>query len=137
MRLSYPVWFRLGRVRVNSPDARARARARQTAAFGFGSEAGKREHLDVGMVNTQSGSALTDLEFALRTASALVSTLPDKATNLVADALARTVDPRLRHLLRPTLAALAPNDVTAARSWLDRACEYERARRESAKRQKA
>lgn len=95
-----------------------------------GSEAGKREHLDVRIVNTQSGSALTDLEFALRTARALVSTLPEKATSFVADALARTVDPRLRHLIEPILAALGRNDVTAARKWLDRACEYEEARRE-------
>ena len=82
------------------------------------------------MVNTQSSFALTDLEFALRTARALVSTLPDKATSFVADALARTVDPRLRHLIEPALAALGRNDVTAARKWLDRACEYEAARRE-------
>ena len=107
--------------------------ARQTAALGFGSEAGKREHLDVGMVNTQSGFALTDLEFALRTARALVSTLPDKATSFVADALARTVDRRLRHFIESALAALGRNDVTAARKWLDRACEYEAARREPRK----
>ena len=107
--------------------------ARQAAALGFGSEAGKREHLDVGMVNTQSGFALTDLEFALRTARALVSTLPDKATSFVADALARTVDRRLRQLIEPALAALGRNDETAARKWLDRACEYEAARREPRK----
>jgi hypothetical protein len=73
---------------------------------------------------------LTELEFALRTARALVSTLPDKAINFVGDALARTVDPRLRHLIQPALSALGRNDAIAARKWLDRACEYERARRE-------
>jgi hypothetical protein len=76
------------------------------------------------------GWALTDLEFALRTARALVSTLPDKAIGFVATALRETVDPRLRHLLLPALAALERNYVPAARKWLDRACEYEAARRE-------
>ena len=33
------------------------------------------------------GSALTEIEFALRTARALASTFPDKATNFVANAL--------------------------------------------------
>ena len=46
---------------------------------------------------------MTELEFALQTAKALVSTLPDKATDFVAKALARTVDPRLRHLIGPAL----------------------------------
>ena len=76
---------------------------------------------------------MTELEFALRTARALVSTLPDKATDFVANALAGTVDPRLRHLIGPALAALGRDDAIAARKWLDRACKYERARRESIK----
>jgi len=76
---------------------------------------------------------VTELEFALRTARALVSTLPDKATDFVANALAGTVDPRLRHLIGPALAALGRDDAIAARKWLDRACKYERARRESIK----
>lgn len=76
---------------------------------------------------------MTELEFALRTARALVSTLPDKAAEFVANALARTVDPRLRHLIGPALAALGRDDATAARKWLDRACEYELARRERIK----
>jgi len=59
-----------------------------------------------------------------------VSTFPDKATDFVLDALGQTVDPRLRHLIEPALAALGRNDAIAARKWLDRACEYERARRE-------
>jgi hypothetical protein len=82
------------------------------------------------MVNAELGSALTEIEFALRTARPLASTFPDKATNFVANALRQTVDPRLRHLLEPALAALGRNEVIAARKWLDRACEYERARRE-------
>ena len=83
-----------------------------------------------GMVNAGLGSALTEIEFALRTARALASTFPDKATNFVVNALGQTVDPRLRHLLEPALAARGRNEVIAARKWLDRACEYERARRE-------
>jgi hypothetical protein len=80
-------------------------------------------------------AALTELEFVLRTARALVSTFPDKATIFATNALAQTVDPRLRNLIQPALAALRHNDTIAARKWLDRACEYERARRESIKRQ--
>jgi hypothetical protein len=83
-----------------------------------------------GMVNKRLGPHLTELEFALRTARALVSTFPDKATDFVLDALGQTVDRRLRHLIEPALAALGRNDAIAARKWLDRACEYERARRE-------
>ena len=82
-----------------------------------------------GMVNAELGSALTEIEFALRTARALASTFPDKATNFVVNALRQTIDPRLRHLLEPALAALGRNEVIAARKWLDRACEYEHARR--------
>jgi hypothetical protein len=73
---------------------------------------------------------MTEAEFALRTARALASTSPDKATNFAATALARTVDPRLRYLIEPALVALGRNDAIAARKWLDRACEYDRARRE-------
>ena len=67
--------------------------------------------IDVGKVNTQSGSALTDLESALRTATALVTTLPDKVIGFVSTALGETVDPRLRHLLPPALALLSAMDV--------------------------
>ena len=81
------------------------------------------------MVNMRLGS-MTEAQFKLRTARALASTFPDRATNFVADALARTVDPRLRHLIEPALVALARNDAIAACKWLDRACEYDRARRE-------
>jgi uncharacterized protein HemY len=73
---------------------------------------------------------MTELEFMLRTARALVSTFPEKATNIVLNSLAQTVDPRLRHLIGPALSALERKDATAARKWLDRACEYERTRRE-------
>ena len=54
------------------------------------------------MVNMRLGS-MTEAQFKLRTARALASTFPDRATNFVADALARTVDPRLRHLIEPAL----------------------------------
>jgi hypothetical protein len=87
----------------------------------------------LGYVNAELGSALTEIEFALRTARALASTFPDKATNFVVNALRQTVDPRLRHLLEPALAALGRNEGIVARKWLDRACEYERARRERIK----
>jgi hypothetical protein len=78
---------------------------------------------------------LTELEFVLRTARALVSTFPDKATSFATNALALTVDPRLRTLIQPALAALERNDTIAARKWLDRACEFECTRRERMRRQ--
>jgi hypothetical protein len=84
-------------------------------------------------VNAELGSALTEIEFPLRTARVLASTFPDKATYFFVNALGQTVDPRLRHLLEPALAALGRNEVIAARKWLDRACDYERARRERIK----
>jgi hypothetical protein len=80
-------------------------------------------------------AALTELEFVLRTARALASTFPDKAINFATNALALTVDRRLRILIQPALAALGRNDTIAARKWLDRACEFEGARRERIKRQ--
>jgi hypothetical protein len=80
-------------------------------------------------------AALTELEFMLRTARALVTTFPDKATNFAINALTLTVDRRLQTLIQPALAALGRNDAIAARKWLDRACEYERARREGITRQ--
>ena len=80
-------------------------------------------------------AALTELEFVLRTARALVTTFPDKAETFATNALALTVDRRLRTLIQPALAALGRNDTIAARKWLDRACEYERARHEKIKRQ--
>ena len=74
---------------------------------------------------------VTKFEFLLRTARALVSTSPEKATNFVLNSLGQTVDPRLRHLIGPALSALARKDATAARKWLGRACAYERARRDN------
>jgi hypothetical protein len=74
---------------------------------------------------------MTELEFLLRTARALVSTSPEKATNFALNSLGQTVDPRLRHLIGPALSALERKDATAARKWLGRACEYERARRDN------
>jgi hypothetical protein len=88
-----------------------------------------------GMVNRRWLRHLTELEFVLRTARALVSTFPDKATNFATNALALTVDRRLRTLIQPALTAMGRNDTIAARKWLDRACEYERARCEKIKRQ--
>lgn len=73
---------------------------------------------------TRLTSALTEVEFALRTARALVSAYPDKAANFVVNALTQTVDPRLRHLIQPALAALRRSDAKAARKWIDRACDY-------------
>jgi hypothetical protein len=73
---------------------------------------------------------MTELEFMLRTARALVSTFPEKATDFVLNSLGQTVDPRLRNLIGPALSALERKDATAARKWLDRACEYERTGRE-------
>jgi hypothetical protein len=73
---------------------------------------------------------MTELEFMLRTARALVSTFPEKAIDFVLNSLGQTIDPRLRHLIGPALSALERKDATAARKWLDRACEYERTRRE-------
>jgi hypothetical protein len=61
---------------------------------------------------------VTELEFALRTARALLSTLPDKATDFVANALARTVDPRLRHLIEPAPAALGRDDALASSAFI-------------------
>ena len=78
---------------------------------------------------------MTELEFVLRTARALVATFTDKATNFAINGLALTVDRRLQTLIQPAVAALGRNDAIAARKWLDRACEYERARRERIKRQ--
>ena len=77
------------------------------------------------------GLRMTKLEFLLRTARALVSTSPEKGTNFVLNSLGQTVDPRLRHLIGPALSALEREDATGARKWLDRACEYERARRDN------
>jgi hypothetical protein len=97
-------------------------------------ESDQRFRLRVWLTGGKAAS-LTELEFVLRTARALVSTFPDKATNFVTNALTLTVDPRLRNLVQPALAALGRNDTIAASKWLDRACEYELARREKIKRQ--
>jgi hypothetical protein len=74
-------------------------------------------------------SQMTELEFVLRTTRALVSAYPDKAIDFLKNALGQTIDPRLRHLIEPALAAVARNDAVAARKWIDRACEYIVARR--------
>jgi hypothetical protein len=71
---------------------------------------------------------VTDVEFCLNTARALLPDL-DKATVFVNRALANTVDPRLRFLLLPALAAIGRKDTEAAARWLDRAISYEQSRR--------
>jgi hypothetical protein len=76
------------------------------------------------------GSGLPELEFLLQTARALVPVFPDKANSFAANALARTVDPRLRHLIGQAVFALTCNRCTCGSQMLDRVCDYERARRE-------
>jgi hypothetical protein len=72
---------------------------------------------------------VTEAEFALRTARALLSTHPDKAANFVNRALSITVDPRLRVWVRPILTMLKEADIDAAGRWLERALSYEQSRR--------
>jgi hypothetical protein len=73
---------------------------------------------------------MTELEFVLRTARVLVSAYPDKAIYFLNNALGQTVDPRLRYLIKPALAALGRNDAVAAQKWIDRACEYASTRKQ-------
>ena len=72
---------------------------------------------------------VTRAEFTLRTARALLPARPERALVFINRALAETVDPRLRNLISPALSMLERNNVEAAGRWLDRAIEYERARR--------
>ena len=72
---------------------------------------------------------MTDVEFALRTARALLPAYPEKALVFVNRALADTVDPRLRFLVSPALTMIENNNAEAGIRWLDRALNYERARR--------
>ncbi|MGC2199181.1 MAG: hypothetical protein WA633_03400 [Stellaceae bacterium] len=71
---------------------------------------------------------VTEFEFLLRSARALSPATPEQALGFLVRALDHTVDPRLRFLMTPALSALERRDPAAARKWLDRACEYERAR---------
>lgn len=84
-----------------------------------------------GQENDAAGErfAVTEIEFQLRTARAISAASPAKAIGFVLCALSLTVDARLRFLIAPALSALERNDAEAAKKWLDRACEYEQARR--------
>lgn len=72
---------------------------------------------------------MTEIEFQLRTARALSPASPARAIGFALCALSLTVDARLRFLIAPALSALERDDAEAANKWLDRACEYENARR--------
>jgi hypothetical protein len=72
---------------------------------------------------------VTDVEFALNTARALLPAYPEKAAVFVNRVLADTADPRLRFLVSPTLSMIEHDDMEAAIRWLDRAVNYEQARR--------
>ena len=72
---------------------------------------------------------VTEIEFCLRTARALLPTKPDRALIFLNRILADTVDPRLRSLVTPVLTMIDRNDLEAAGRWLDRALRYDEARR--------
>ena len=72
---------------------------------------------------------MTEIEFLLRTARALLPAFRTQAMGLISRALDLTSDPRLRFLLTPALSALQRNEAKVARNWLDRACDYEQTRR--------
>jgi len=72
---------------------------------------------------------VTDVEFALQTARALLPTFPEKALLFLNRALAATVDPRLRSLVSPALTAIERSDADAAIRWIDRALNYDQTRR--------
>jgi hypothetical protein len=69
---------------------------------------------------------VTELQYLLRTARALLPAFPEKAEGFVVRAASLTVDPRLRFLITPGLAAIDRGD--AARKWLERACAYQEQR---------
>ena len=77
---------------------------------------------------------VSEVEFLLRSARALLPVQPEPAYHFLSRALSVTVDARLRFLMAPALSALARKDAAAARKWLDRACEYEETRRFAAER---
>ena len=72
---------------------------------------------------------MTDVEFALHTARALLPAYPDKAAVFINRVLVDTADPRLRFLVSPALTMIENNNSEAAVRWLDRALNYEQARR--------
>ena len=72
---------------------------------------------------------VTDIEFCLRTARALLPTKPEKAAIFVKRVVAETADPRLRFLVSPVLLMIQEKDVEAAGRWLERALSYHEARR--------
>jgi hypothetical protein len=71
---------------------------------------------------------VTELQYLLRTARALLPAFPEKAEGFVVRAASLTVDPRLRFLITPGLAAIDRGDAAAARKWLERACAYQEQR---------
>jgi len=72
---------------------------------------------------------VTDTEFWLRLAKALLPTQPQRAATFVSRVVGETVDPRLRNLVSATSSMIERGDFEAAHRWLDRALEYERSRR--------
>jgi hypothetical protein len=72
---------------------------------------------------------VTDAEFWLRIAKALLPTQPQRAATFVSRVVGETVDPRLRNLVSATSSMIERRDFEAAHRWLDRALEYERSRR--------
>jgi hypothetical protein len=67
---------------------------------------------------------VTNIEFLIRTAHALVSVNITVAMRMLTRAAAETVDPRLRHWLRSALVAFEDGDCLAAQAWLTRAARY-------------
>lgn len=67
---------------------------------------------------------MTQIEFLVRTARALLPGLPDQALGFLVNAAAVTADPRLGHRLRRAVSKLEEGDPGAARRLLDRAVEY-------------
>jgi hypothetical protein len=57
---------------------------------------------------------VSDVEFALRTARALLPAYPEKAVVFVNRALAGTLDPRLRFRIAPALTMIEQNNAEAA-----------------------
>ena len=71
---------------------------------------------------------MTEAEFAFRTARALLPAFRDQTANFIQRVISSTIDPRLRNLVIPIPSLLEQNNTEAAKRWLDRALEYERAR---------
>ena len=72
---------------------------------------------------------ITDIEFCLRTARAVLPTASDKAVRFVQHCLQSTADPRLVPRLRTILAMLKRGQHDAAARRLDEAIAYDAERR--------